>query len=65
MKFPTDALTGADVAPVVRDDVTVAAMPGDRFALAPASSSELGDDAWRAHLAWGAEKASAIIGGGG
>ena len=60
LAFTTDALVELGVAPVARDDATVAALPGDLFGLAPASSQELGEEAWRAHLAWGAAKADAM-----
>jgi hypothetical protein len=60
MRFPTEALRGAGVKPPIRDHVTRTALPGDVYALAPASSQELTSDAWRAHLAWGTEKAQAM-----
>lgn len=60
LAFPTDALGDLGVTPVARDDVAVAALPGDLFGLAPASSQELGEGAWQAHLAWGAAKAGAM-----
>ena len=47
---------------MVRDEVTVNALPGDRYGLAPASSRELGDEVWEAHLRWGAAKAAALTG---
>ena len=57
MSAPTEALSARGIEEVARDEVTVAALPGDRFGLAPASSQELGESAWAAHLAWGAAKA--------
>ena len=60
MRFPTDAMAAAGLAPVDRDPAAVAALPGDLYGLAPTSSQELGDEAWRAHLAWGAAKARAM-----
>lgn len=60
MSFPTQALAERGLEPVVRSPVAEAALPGDLFDLAPASSSELGEDAWRAHLQWGAAKARAM-----
>lgn len=57
---PTAALAAAGEKPVLRDPVTVAALPGDTYGLAPASSAELGEDAFHAHLAWGAAKAAAL-----
>ncbi len=62
MRFPTAALGAADVQPMARDDVAVRALPGDIYGLAPASSRDLGDDAWRTHLAWGVAKAKAVGG---
>ena len=61
MKFPTALLEAAGVAPLERDDAAVAALPGDLFDLAPASSQDLGEEAWKTHIAWGASKASAFI----
>ncbi|MEX2323089.1 MAG: hypothetical protein WEA29_04890 [Acidimicrobiia bacterium] len=58
MRFPTDALEAAGVPPVSRDPVSESALPGDLYDLAPASSQALGEDAWRAHLEWGANKAA-------
>lgn len=60
MRFPTEALAAAGVEEAERDEVTAAALPGDRYHLAPASSISLGQEAWRAHLAWGAAKARAF-----
>lgn len=64
---PTETLAASGARPVLRDPVAVAALPGDTFALAPASSAELGDEAFHAHLTWGAAKAAALaplVGGG-
>ncbi len=60
MRFPTAALEAAGVPPLARDDVAQAALPGDHYQLAPASSRELGEETWRAHIAWGAAKAKAV-----
>ncbi len=54
------ALAEAGVAPPVRDPMAVAALPGDVYDLAPASSADLGEDTWRAHLVWGSAKARAL-----
>ncbi len=35
-------------------------LPGDRYDLAAASTQTLGEEAWRAHLAWGMERARQI-----
>lgn len=60
MRFPTEALSAAGVEPVDRDPAAEAAIPGDVYDLAPASSAMLGEQVWQAHLAWGAAKAAAI-----
>ncbi|MGA7271130.1 MAG: hypothetical protein WB239_08665 [Acidimicrobiia bacterium] len=60
MKFPTEALAEAGQESVRRDDVAVAALPGDLYDLAPASTRELGEEVWMIHLRWGAAKAAAM-----
>jgi len=60
LRFPTYALEQAGNQPVGRDEIATNALPGDRFGLAPASSRDLGEEAWMAHLSWGAAKAAAI-----
>ncbi|MCY3653255.1 MAG: hypothetical protein F4Z36_02490 [Acidimicrobiia bacterium] len=60
LRFPTYALEQAGNQPVSRDETTRNALPGDLFGLAPASSRDLGEEAWMAHLSWGAAKAAAI-----
>jgi hypothetical protein len=60
VRFPTEALDAAGVSPITRDEAAEAALPGDRYGLAPASSQELGEHAWQAHLAWGSAKAIAM-----
>ncbi|HSG79468.1 MAG TPA: hypothetical protein VLD62_07815 [Acidimicrobiia bacterium] len=60
MRFPTEVLDAAGVEPPDRDAVVGNALPGDRHDLAPASSQDLGEGPWRAHIAWGAAKAVAI-----
>lgn len=60
MTGPTAALAAAGVVPPGRDEATRTALPGDVFDLAPASSAELGEEAWRAHIAWGIAKAAAL-----
>lgn len=58
--FPTAALEAEGVAPVRRDPGAESALPGDTYALAPASSREIGEEAWRAHVAWGVAKAKLV-----
>ena len=60
MRFPTRALEASGYPPVQRDDLSCKALPGDVYGLAPASSREVGEEVWRAHLAWGADKAAAM-----
>ena len=60
MKFPTAALEQDGVEPPARDPVTEAALPGDLYDLAPASTRDLGEEVWTLHLVWGATKAGAI-----
>lgn len=60
LRFPTAVLERAGYEAVPRDELVANALPGDLFDLAPASSSDLGEAAWRAHLAWGASKAAAM-----
>ncbi len=58
--FPTAALEAAGVAPPERDASAIQALPGDLYGLAPASSRDIGGDAWRAHIEWGIAKARLI-----
>lgn len=60
MRFPTAALSELGFPPLDRDAVAESAIPGDVYDLAPASSADLGDEAWQAHLSWGAAKAVAM-----
>lgn len=57
MRYPTDALAAIGAPAVPRDSGSVAALPGDVYDLAPASSRQLGERVWDAHLAWGVTKA--------
>lgn len=60
MEGPNRALAAAGVVEPDRDQAAVAALPGDSYDLAPASSQALGDEAWSAHAAWGAAKAAGV-----
>ena len=62
MSFPTEVLLAAGVEEPRRDAMAVQALPGDRFNLAPASSRDISDDVWTAHLGWGVTKAAAMKG---
>ncbi len=60
MRFPTGALLAAGVERPRRDEAAASALPGDHYDLAPASSQNLGEEVWAAHIAWGAAKARAF-----
>ena len=62
MRFPTMALDELGIEPPARTPEDAAVFPDDRYALVPASSQDLGEDAWRAHIAWGVAKAQAVAG---
>lgn len=57
---PTEWISEQGIPAPLRDPAAVAALPGDTYALAPASSAALGEDVFHAHLAWGAAKAEAL-----
>jgi hypothetical protein len=59
MEIPTDWLLAAGTPQVERDLVTEEVLPGDAYDLAPASSRDLGEEAWMAHMSWGTAKAAA------
>ena len=61
MRFPTEALRAAGVRGVPRDPVAVSALPGDLYDLAPASSQDLGEEAWQVHVAWAMQKAQSVV----
>ena len=60
MSGPTEALAQKEVRAPLRDPMSVAALPGDIYGIAPASSAALGESAFEAHLAWGIQKARAL-----
>lgn len=62
MSFPTEVLLAAGVEEPPRDAMAVQALPGDRFNLAPASSRDISDEVWTAHLGWGVTKAASMKG---
>ncbi len=57
---PNRLLAELGTEPPGRDPMAAQALPGDLYDLAPTSSSELGEEVWEAHLAWGLAKAAAI-----
>ena len=61
IKYPTVSLAEQGLQPAQRDEVTTEVLPGDAYDLAPASSRDLGEDVWMAHLAWGSAKAQAFL----
>ncbi len=54
------SLVDMGVRPIGRDAWEQESHPEDRFGLFPASSNELGEEAWRLHLQWGVDKARAL-----
>lgn len=60
MEIPTEWLRASGALEVPRDSVTAEVLPGDIYDLAPASSRDLGEEAWMAHMSWGAAKAAAF-----
>ena len=58
----TVALEAAGVTQADRDDWAKENQPGDKYGLYPASSQQLGEQAWQLHLDWGVRKAEAVAG---
>jgi hypothetical protein len=58
----TGALLAAGVDPVERDAQAAELHPDDLFDLYPATSRDLGEDAWRVHMKWGLERARLVAG---
>lgn len=56
----TKALSREGQAEVSRDPEQTALLPWDRYALAPASTSAIGEEVHEAHLAWGVVKAASL-----
>jgi hypothetical protein len=57
VRYPTEVLAAAGVAPVQRDDFAVRAFPDDAYNLAPATFADLDPNLAEAGIAWGAAKA--------
>jgi hypothetical protein len=57
-----EALQAAGVAPPQRDAHAAAIHPEDVYDLYPASSRDLGDEAWQLHVQWGLDKARVVAG---
>lgn len=58
----TEALEQAGVRSPDRDEWAWEVHPEDTFDLYPASSKDLGEQAWQLHLAWGIDKARLVAG---
>ena len=56
------ALIEMGVRPPRRDEWEIDKHPADVFGLFPASSRDLGEEAWQLHLQWGIDKAQAVAG---
>jgi len=63
LSFPTAALLRAGVPAAERDAAAKTLLPGDVYDLTPGGSQQLGEEVRQAHLAWGAAKARAVVGG--
>lgn len=59
---PTHTAIALGAAAPDREDIQERVLPGDLLDLAPATSRDLGDEAWEAHVAWGLARAEAISG---
>ncbi len=57
VRFPTEVLAAAGVAPVVRDQAAEELFPDDTYDLVPASFAEIGPELADLGLYWGAAKA--------
>ncbi|MDJ0954810.1 MAG: hypothetical protein QNJ81_14125 [Acidimicrobiia bacterium] len=58
----TSALAAIGVRPRERDEWQQSQHPDDPYDLYPASSRDLGEEAWRLHLQWGIDKARSVAG---
>lgn len=61
VRFATDVLAAAEVAPVKRDEWEERSFPADRYALAPAALSDVDAALHEPGLVWGAAKAHVIL----
>lgn len=59
---PTDAALAGGATPAQRSAADEATLPGDVLGIAPATSRDLGEAAWKAHVEWGLARAEAIAG---
>lgn len=58
----TAHLSASSVLAPSRDEQDVAIHPEDKYDLYPATSADLGQQAWQAHIQWGIDKARSIAG---
>jgi hypothetical protein len=61
VRFPTEVLRAAAVAPVVRDEQQERLFPDDVYDLAPANFTDVSPELTEVGLAWGAAKAHAHL----
>ncbi|MPZ54127.1 MAG: alpha/beta fold hydrolase, partial [Acidimicrobiia bacterium] len=59
---PSELLMERGIPALERDEITANALPGDHYGLAPASTREISDGVFDAHISWGIEKAKAMRG---
>jgi len=57
VRYPTEVLAAAGMAPVARDDFARRAFPADVYALAPANFADIDEQLAEPGLVWGAAKA--------
>ncbi len=62
LTVPTAAALALAVDLPDRSAAEVDALPGDRLAIAPMTSRDLGDEAWNAHVEWGLARAEFVAG---
>lgn len=62
LALPTAAALEEGATPAVRTTPEHETLPGDLFGIAPATSQDLGEVAWRAHVAWGLARAEVVAG---
>lgn len=61
VRYPTEVLAGAGVAPVARDEVDRRLHPDDAYDLSPASFAEVDPALHEPGLTWGAAKAHVVL----
>ena len=61
VRYPTELLARAGIAPAKRDEFAVRAFPDDVYDLSPATWSDLGPDVQEPGIMWGAAKAHVVL----